>query len=304
MADYAYLSMGAYPLEDHKLVHRNLGITRLIAFDMEASVVSRQEFNKPIDSCRCIVRKSGEVVSNLSSVLEECDFADSTGVIVWLDYTMPKMLGEQVREFESLLDALTTGDVVRVTVNAHPQELNDAPSAKPTTIEERRAKQFGNLKNRIGDYMPSEATADDMTIEGLPRILARSFAKAALNAFPVSGNLTFRPLSVVRYADGQQMLSITGVVADRTDEGEMLSRLGLATWPFASDIWTDIHNLVVPDLTLRERLFLEREVSTKSVAEIVATLGFESAGDIEVSQFIDNYKNYYRFYPTLLTAEL
>jgi hypothetical protein len=33
-------------------------------------------------------------------------------------FTDPSKLGEQVREFESLLDKLRPGDVVRVTVNA------------------------------------------------------------------------------------------------------------------------------------------------------------------------------------------
>ena len=40
LADYIYISMGAYPLEDHKLVHRHLGISRLISFDLENDTVA------------------------------------------------------------------------------------------------------------------------------------------------------------------------------------------------------------------------------------------------------------------------
>jgi hypothetical protein len=304
LTDYVYLSMGAYPLEDHKLIHRILGITRLVAFDKEGSIVARQLFNKPIESCRCIERTSGQVVDKFDHVLDECGFGDPAGVIVWLDYTDPKKLGVQIREFQTLLDRLSAGDVVRVTVNAHPHELIDKSAGKRTNPEEKRSGQFEALQGRIKEFLPSWATAAHMTADDLPRVIAESFAAAALKALPVSGSFTFRPLSLVRYADGVQMLSITGVIAKRTDEGEMLARLGMEAWPFGSDTWSMIHKLVVPDLTTRERLFLEREVVSKTAAEIVAALGFDQASGIAVADFIDTYKKYYRFYPTLLTAEL
>lgn len=305
LTDYVYLSMGAYPLEDHKLVHRILGVTRLVAFDYDDAVVARQKFNRPIDGCRCVKLKSGELIDALDQTLEDCGFGTPAGVIVWLDYTAPKKLGEQIREFQSLLDKLSAGDVVRVTVNAHPHELIERQNSDPPLLaEEKRTAQFTTLRTRIGDFMPSWATDADMTADALPRVISESFAKAVLAAFPVGSANTFRPLSIVRYADGQQMLSITGVVTPRSDEGEMLGRLGMQSWAFASNDWSHIHNLVVPDLTLRERLFLEREVVSKSVDEIVKSLGFDTASGISISTFIDNYKNYYRFYPTLLTAEL
>ena len=72
LAEYVYVSMGAYPLEDHKLVHRHLGITRLVAFDFEEKIVARQNFNKPVDSCFCLHMKSWEIISNLDRVLSEC----------------------------------------------------------------------------------------------------------------------------------------------------------------------------------------------------------------------------------------
>ncbi|MCX5511912.1 hypothetical protein C3941_07550 [Kaistia algarum] len=301
--DYAYLSMGAYPLEDHKLIHRILGIVRLISFDTEDSIVARARFNKPIGNCRCLEKTSSAVVDSIDQILEECGFADAKGVIVWLDYTDPKKIGEQIREFQSLLDKLAPGDIVRVTVNAHPHELIEKPSGSIISVEERRKKQFDVLRQRIREYLPSRTVADEMTAEELPRVLSASFAAAALKAFPPTHESTFRPLSVVRYADGAQMLSMTGVVVRRSEEDELIQRLDLQSWPFGSSRWDQIHKLVVPDLTIRERLFLEREVVAKDVATIVAGLGFDAASGIAIAEFIDSYKNYYRFYPTLLSAE-
>jgi hypothetical protein len=50
--------------------------------------------------------------------------------------------------------------------------------------------------------------------------------------------------------------------------------------------------------------FLERGVVNRSAAELKAELGFTSASEIDIEEFLRSYKGYYRFYPTLLPAEL
>ncbi|MGJ0397111.1 MAG: O-methyltransferase [Methylocystis sp.] len=306
LSNYVYLSMGAYALEDHKLVHRLIGITQLIAFDCNDDVVARQRFNKPVDSCHCIKKKSGDIIANLELVLSDAGFGCADGVVVWLDYTDPSKLGEQIREFEALLDRLRAGDIVRVTVNAHPQTLGAATNeiGKPIPSPELRAKRFQKLRDRINDYLPSWASEEHVTETDHPRILAGSFAAAALKALPVNSENVFLPLSIVRYADGQQMLSITGAVVKRDTEAEVLKRLDIETWPFASIGWATVHQLVVPDLTVRERLFLERGVISKTPDQLIEELGFKAASEIKIGDFLENFKNYYRFYPTLLSAEL
>lgn len=306
LASYVYVSMGAYPLEDHKLVHRHLGISKLIAFDFEEGIVARQRFNRPIETCHCLHSKSDDLISNLDSVLAKCSFSDPAGLIVWLDYTDPRQIGQQVREFETLLDKLRAGDLVRVTVNAQPNALVDpqALGESPLLASDKKQKQFQKLKDRIGDFLPAETSLDDMTAEGLPLAISKSFGAAALKALPISGNNIFCPLSIIRYADGQQMLSITGTVITRGDKDAMLERLDLKSWPFASMDWSIVHRLLVPILTVRERLFLERGILGKAAEELVSELGFAMASEIRLDEFLANYKDYYRFYPTLLPAEI
>ncbi len=226
---YAYVSMGAYPLEDHKLVHRLLGVTKLVAFDMESDVVARQKFNRPIDGCYCLHCKSGELIANLDQVLAYCGCSEISGLIVWLDYTNPKQIGHQIREFQALLDKLKPGDIVRVTVNAHPNDLVDPPivGSKPLLVMEKMEQQYRNLKSRIGEFLPSDASSEKMTAEDLPLVLSEAFGSAALTSLPVSGDTTFCPLSIVRYADGQQMLSITGTVVRKDEVDPMLDRIDI-----------------------------------------------------------------------------
>lgn len=306
LARDAYLSMGAYPLEDHKLVHRMLGISRLIAFDDDANIVARQRFNRPVDSFRCFKLKSGELIERLDQTLADAECSDAEGLIFWLDYTSPAHLGEQVREFEALLDKLSDGDIVRVTVNAHLPALGDARGhdGKQIEAEQLRQNRFDKLKSRIGDYLPSDAKPSDMTPERLPLLIAQAFGKAAGNALPVTGANTFAPLSIVRYSDGQQMLSMAGIVVPRTKKTDLRNRLDLGSWPFASEDWKKVHRLEVPDLTLRERLFLERAAATAGYDEVARELGFVFSDDTDLEVFLANYKDFYRFYPALLSAEL
>lgn len=305
LSRFAYVSMGAYPLEDHKMVHRALGIHRLITFDADRKIVDRQMFNRPVDSCFCCNKTSGEIISGLDEVLSDAGADDADGLVFWLDYTSPSKLGEQIREFQALLDKLANGDLVRVTVNAHLPALGDARDDDGTHLlaEEVRDLRFEKLKQRIGDFLPANASSSDMTQHGLAKLLMQAFRRAASNALPVTGGSVFAPLSIVRYSDGQQMVSMTGALVDRTKKEEMRSKIQLQSWPFSSLDWEHVHGLSVPDLTLRERMFLERAVASAEPEELASELGFDFEDDIDMVDFLENYKKFYRFYPTLLSAE-
>ena len=97
---------------------------------------------------------------------------------------------------------------------------------------------------------------------------------------------------------------MTGMKIARSDEEKMRTTLGLADWPFSSTDWADVHQLAVADLTIRERLFLERAILSLSPAQMEERLGFDLEAVTEVKGFLSNYKKYHRFYPTFLSAEV
>lgn len=99
------------------------------------------------------------------------------------------------------------------------------------------------------------------------------------------------------------MLSMTGLVVEREKKVKMRKQLELAAWPFSSNDWEEVHFLSVPDLTLRERMYLERAVLRSAPEEIAKELGFEFNDDFKMVDFLKDYKKYYRFYPSLLSAE-
>lgn len=306
LKNYAYISMGAYPLEDHKLVHRLLGITRLIAFDVSQDIVDRQKFNRPTDSCHCFCRKSGELIDKIDDVLTEAEAGDCSGIVVWLDYTSPSQIGEQIREFQTLIDRLSENDLVRITVNAHPPALGEFKDDNGKRLDKHatREKRFDRLNSRIGEFLQTAVGPEHMTEELLPLALSGAFGKAASMALPPTGTTTFMPLSIVRYADGHQMLSITGMITKRPEKEAIWNRLEMSDWPFASKDWSKIHRLYVPDLTLRERMVLDRSVAIGNHESLQKELGFSFDQDVDLKSFLDNYKDFYRFYPSLLTAEV
>ena len=153
ITNYAYVSMGAYALEDHKMIHRRFGISRLVAFDRDENTVARQKFNRPVGSCCCLKLESGEMIDKLDDILAERVAEKYEGVVFWLDYTEPAALGAQIREFRELLSRLDIGDVVRVTINAHAPALAESilPDGTRLTGEELQIKRFERLKEQIGD---------------------------------------------------------------------------------------------------------------------------------------------------------
>ena len=302
LANYAYVSMGGYSLEDHRMVHRRFAIARSISFDEEQASVARQVFNRPSGRCVCLTYKSRELIDELEHIVGE-EGEEPRGVIVWLDYTKPNEIGEQIREFETLLEKLAEGDIVRVTVNAHVPALGGGGDGSVPAAELRR-KRLVRLRERVGDYLPSDTKPEELDENGLPRLLGLAFGRAAMNAFPGGSETTFSLLSSTRYADGQQMMSITGVVVARADEDRMREALRIHGWPFFATTWGSANLLRVPDLTLRERMFLEQAMNDMSAEAVAERLGFDDFDGIKISDFLQDYQRYHRYYPSMLVAEV
>lgn len=299
--EYVYISMGAYPMEDHKLIYRRFGLKRLISFDMNAAITRRQEFNKPIMACKCLAMTSGQMVNALDAVLAQNDCDDADGIVLWLDYTKASDLARQLREFQTALGAAADGDIVRLTLNAHPDNLSRYSQAKvPELLDVRLA----TLQKRIGDFLPTGVKAAAMTEEAFPKVLASAVGLAVAKALPATDRSTFSPLSLISYSDGQQMLTVTGIKTLRSEVAAMYKTVGLADWSFGSRTWADVHKLTVVDLTARERLFLEQKVASTSAAQMAKEMGFDFDETAEAPGFLESYKRYSRFYPSYLSADV
>lgn len=306
LEDHVYISMGAYTLEDHRLIHRHIGVNRMISFDSNEDVVKRQIFNRPIENAACIHNTSDQVITNLDAILENNSASDCAGIIFWLDYTSPREVRAQLGEFEALLNKLSPGDIVRVTLNANPNALGEdrAPGEAAAVGDALLKERFEILRRRLGEFIPEGVDSKAMTKERFPTVLSRVVGSFSSKAFPAQSRNTFLPLYNIAYTDGTQMLSITGIVIQKEQVGAMISSTAIDKWPFYSPSWDAVHRLVVPTLTLRERLHLERGILAKSTEELTEELGFDRAGNMSIADFVDVYRRYYRFYPSYFSVDV
>ena len=56
---YQYVGLGGPFLEDFRLVHGRLGLSRMTCLESEEEVHKRQVFNRPIASIECVLSTSG-----------------------------------------------------------------------------------------------------------------------------------------------------------------------------------------------------------------------------------------------------
>ncbi len=182
-----------------------------------------------------------------------------------------------------------------------PLPVPESYPSNPVLIEERQRRAFVELQSELRTYLPTSIKADDLGEEGIAVALAQTFGRAAGRA--VRGHRTFEPLSIVRYADGQQMLTMTGAIVELAERTYLRAKLGLANWPFASTSWSDVEYIAVPDLSARERLYLERNAHLGAAA-LATTLHFDFEAAAEMPGFVEKFRRYYRHYPAFTAVEL
>lgn len=78
LMDYLYVGMGGISFHDFKIMHRHLGIQRMVSVESHEAIFQRQKVNKPF---RCIRAEPGDA----ASLLAELDLG-SERAIIWLDY--------------------------------------------------------------------------------------------------------------------------------------------------------------------------------------------------------------------------
>lgn len=289
ISDYTYIGFGSHSLEDFKYLHHKFGLTKMISLEQDRETWKRQKFNKPVSCIECLNKSSGEFIENFERVND---------TIVWLDYTSPKYLRNQLQEFQSLLTTLFPNDIVKITLNANPSSLFNGTSKSNEEIKQYR---FEKLKNDIGDLISAKVISDLMIHKEYPQALFFILERASKLALS-SLSTYFHPLTCFSYTDGQQMFSITGILLEKDKESEntnMLFRTGILDWKLSKTTWEESPTVInVPDLTIRERLLVDSLLPDYPVEKIQEELGFLfSSKPKESLKMLETYALFYRHAP-------
>jgi hypothetical protein len=313
LKDAAYLSMGGGYLEDFRVLHQAFAIRRMLSFDLEDWMITRQEVNRPYGFIECQHASSTAVVRDFDAIRTRLTGPDGR-VIIWLDYTEESMRWDQLNDLEQLTKKLIHGDVFRITMNAH--RLNFGTQEKyqlARQVNKTDQPTLGDWWNmqlieQLKDYMPTDRREPDCIGSDyeFAVTLARAVKLAAQEGIKSRPTLLIEPLLSVVYADGQQMITITGMVLEADQRDEFRERSRWAEWQFApGEEWDRFTCLAVPHLSVRERSLIHDLMPTGVAPDYVSQLDFRlDAESGRHAQMIDQYITHYRRYPTFAPTDI
>ncbi|WP_049848403.1 O-methyltransferase [Trabulsiella odontotermitis] len=274
ISDYIYVGFGGQFLEDFKIMHSALKIKKMISLEKTENTHDRQKFNMPV-ACVDIGEKpqtSGEFLTNYN-------FKKRTRHVVWLDYTEPSELNEQLNEVQLLCSKLNPYDIIKVTLNAHAETLGK-DNTRPNSVDPReyRAERLTEILDAFSPYPLMREHAGSKIY---PTTLLHALKKAMVMGVSNKPEVIIQPLSSFFYADGQGMLTATAVILESKENiiDKFFKKSRLVHWPFLDKEWIKPRDISVPVMSIKERLLIESKLPNGTPEEITKALGFNLAED-------------------------
>jgi hypothetical protein len=289
IGSYLYIGFGGVYFEEFKLLHTRFSIKKMISLEREEWMLARQELNIPYGCITPFQGSSSDLVINIDTYRA---IGETTNLLIWLDYVTPSELPTQLSEVRSLISKLEHGDLLKVTFSLHTGWLNKGSSDNVLT------NRLENLQSQLGStYLAEGISISDVTNERLPHVYLDALKRKIAEGLAENAKLEFLPLGCYTYNDGTPMLTVTGALTDRGMQTVFEDRLDLGKLDFASPKW-EIHQIEVPDMSLQERLEIDKKLNGKTAEEIAGELPFRFEKDADESlDLIRNYLKLYRFYP-------
>ncbi|MBD1919781.1 hypothetical protein H6F77_01425 [Microcoleus sp. FACHB-831] len=288
ISQYKYVGFGGHSLEDFKYIHSRFGICNMISIEEDAEVYNRQKFNQPHNCIDCLHQSSDNFIN---------EFQRTDPTIIWLDYVKPSDLRKQIEEFQATISKLEPLDIVKITVNSHPASY--VPSGTGMDSFTLKNARIEKLNTMLGDIFPSaDVTVDMMTEKRFPEALCLVLKYAANLAMVGQSDIYFQSLTAFSYADGQQMLTVTGILLENTKNQEFFNQTNIDKWELSNINWKDPRRINVPDLTIKERLYIDSRLPNSQAKAIQDELGFLFDSKESVSiEMLETYTMFYRQSP-------
>lgn len=277
---YRYVSLGGPFLEDFGLMHSAFGIRDMLSLETERHVLSRQNLNTPYSKITLTLDSTTDFVRKFD--------AGKKSHIVWFDYEEPSWK-QQIAESCTMLAALPPMSIFKITLSGKAESLGG-------TLEEKAAE----LNTMFEDYGPF--TSAMMNKETICSTLFKIFRRAVAAAIPDSSMRCLRSLASYEYNDHRiPILTITILIGPDAQLRETIGKSRLKEWPFSGLSWHDPIKIAVPDLSLRERLAVNRLLPDASARTLLRKLKLELSKEKEQSlESMKQYCDFYRQIPQFL----
>jgi len=287
-----YCSMPGPFAEDFKAVYNILKVRDFIAIENSQDTVKRQQFNWEFEKANFELRQSRTFVQELDTV--ECE-----SLIIWLDYTAPSDIGEQLSEAKEVLAKLQKNDIFRITLNANPDSLDKHGDQRP--VQERGPDRKSRLLSRLNIDIELPDYYQNYTTKGYFKILIQSFKHFANEALE-GEDFFFHPILCTTYQDGpHRMVTIMGIVLSEDDWTDFLRVTNLVELEHKTIGWTgDVVEIETPALSDKERLFIDARADLHwSSNRIFDDLGFKilNGNDHKQIESIQKYLDFRKHIP-------
>ena len=281
ISDYTYYGFGGPFLEDCRLIHNRCPEIKIVSIEANPQTFKRQEFHR---FSKSLDLRDEDFASFLAH------FSGNGGEIFWLDYT--NLTLGRFEEFMSVLRKVSENSVVKITIRAEP-------SLKASSSDEDRDKEWEDFQKKYNQILPPSAKQTDIeTPLSFTKLLQKMIRIASQQALPASGESVFQLLDSSHYSDQTHMLSITGIVCNKSEVSKI--RQWFKNWEFRNLDWADPRRIDVPILSIRERLHLEKYLPTKAKTgrSLSRALGYRiDNSDPKHLEKLKQYEEFYQYYP-------
>jgi hypothetical protein len=290
VSDYTYIGFGGHSLEDFKHIHARFGTLSMTSIESEEYVYKRQQFNRPHSCIDCTQKSSHDFIT---------EFERENPTIIWLDYTNPSELRNQIEEFQATLDRLYPMDILKITLNANAASYGShRENVSEVDVNQIR---FDKLRGQLGegDLFPLGSVKLEMMVaRRFPHVLNLIVKYASDIAMKGREGLCFQPLTAFSYADGQTMLTVTGIILENALADDFFNKTSIKQWSLANTSWNEPKRINIPNLTVKERLHIDALLPCSDTKTIQHELGFlfDKKENISI-EMLNNYSIFYRQSP-------
>lgn len=286
LKNHRYIGFGSYLFDDFKLIHNRLNISKMISLEADPCVYKRAIYNIPYKCIKVINQTSTDYIST-------GDWGNKN-TIIWLDYTAPAELAAQFNDVAALTNILIPNDIIKVTFNANSSSLGTPQKEDEPLLEYR----FRELKTRIGEYIPTDATPNDVTTANYPILILQCLHKLLEGLFVETkyDRRYLLPLFSTVYKDGQTMVTFTGIVLDNHNFERQI-RQHFKKSKYVNFSWDNPSKIDIPELTVKETLEMNKLLPSNNAQKQLSKkfdFVFENIDD-EVASYISFYKYYPSF---------
>lgn len=288
--NYRYVGFGSIYFTDFHLIHRALGIDKMVSIEKDTNAKACFEFNKPFASIELKFGHSADVLPLLDWDMKS---------IVWLDYD-GKLSLDVLSDISTFCTKATSGSVLVLSVNAQP-EPDPGESARNQFAQANNGKfdvgayRLSKLEEHIPGKVPPGIDGKSLRQNGVATAFYRAIVNEIKEQFAVRNStlsgpdrILWRQFAHFLYKDSVLMLTV-GIVIFTERDNPLFDACSFQSLDFvrADD---NSYTIRVPCLTTKEIQRLNSQLPEKDPEKRPVCPGVPEKD-------IDTYREVYRYFP-------